>query len=339
MNFNNQWVEIFRAGDYGQKGNWTPDKLAAVVTNFKGGEWKPPAVLGHPKDDSPAMGWVEDVAVEGDVLKAKFNQVQPQLEAHVAEGRFPNRSAAFYIDPKGKGPVLRHVGFLGATPPEVKGLAPIKFSDGEFVAIEFKEEVMDQAEIKKSVATGIREFFTSMFAEKKTGEPATFTEEEVKQRIEAATKPLFERMDKFTSQFEENLKKASEASAAATVAARQASVADFIKARKAANQWVPAFTEAGLEKVLEHMAVSGGVVKFGEAGKEKDTNVFDLFTGFLEKLPKIVPTGEIATMGGGDGELRPHLVAGKATEYMKEQEKKGITVSAGDAVDHVLAKK
>ena len=63
------------------------------------------------------MGWVEDVAVDGAVLKAKFGQVQPQLVAHVAEGRFPNRSAAFYIDPQGAGPMLRHVGFLGATPP------------------------------------------------------------------------------------------------------------------------------------------------------------------------------------------------------------------------------
>jgi hypothetical protein len=339
-NFNNQWIEIFRAGDYGEKGNWTPEKLAAVVSNFKSGAWKPPAVLGHPKNDSPAMGWVEDLALEGAVLKAKFEKVQPQLEAHVAEGRFPNRSAAFYMDPQGNGPMLRHVGFLGATPPEVKGLEAIKFSDGEFIAIDFKEEeeAMDANEIKKTVTTEIRDFFKNLFAEKRN-EPAAFTEEEVQKRIDAANKPLLEAMSKLSTQFEESVKKANETSAATTAAAKLASVADFIKARKAANQWVPAFSEAGLEKVLEHLAVAGGTVKFGEAGKEKESSALDVVKTFLEKLPAIVPLRELATMGAEHAEnLKPHLVAKKAMDYQAEQGTKGVTVGAAEAVAHVMGK-
>jgi len=138
MTFDSQWGEIFRVGDYGPKGKWTREMLAQAVTNFKAGVWKPPAVLGHPEDDSPAMAWVEELQLDGDVLKARFGQVQPELSAHVQSGRFPNRSAAFYLNPQNNGPVLRHVGFLGAMPPEVKGLAPLRFSDSNFVAIEFK---------------------------------------------------------------------------------------------------------------------------------------------------------------------------------------------------------
>jgi hypothetical protein len=172
--FNNQWVEIFRTGDYGEKGKWTPKMLAAVVSNFKAGVWKPPAVLGHPKNDSPAMGWVDELVLDGETLKAKFGKVQPELESHVAGGRFPNRSAAFYLDPKGEGPVLRHVGFLGAIPPEVKGLEPIKFSDGEFVAIELKEE-----------------------------RAMEFTEKQFQERLEAAQKPLLEQVAKLSAKFKE----------------------------------------------------------------------------------------------------------------------------------------
>jgi hypothetical protein len=138
--FGNQWVEVFRAGDYGDKGKWTVEDLDEVVANFLGGVWTPPAVFGHPKEDDPAQGWVCALERVGDTLRARFTQVSEELESSVKNGRFPNRSAAFYVNPKGNGPALRHVGFLGATPPEVKGLEPINFSDADFVDIEFSEE-------------------------------------------------------------------------------------------------------------------------------------------------------------------------------------------------------
>ncbi len=146
MDFSNQWVEIFRAGDYGAKGAWTPEDIAAMVRNFDPATWQPPAVFGHPEHDAPAMGWVKELRAEGGRLLARFEKVHPALESSVQEGRYPNRSAAFYLDPEGKGPMLRHVGFLGATPPEIKGLAPIRFSDERFVAIEFQEERMDSVD-------------------------------------------------------------------------------------------------------------------------------------------------------------------------------------------------
>ncbi len=144
--FDNQWVEVFRAGDYGAKGNWPVEKLRKVVANLNPAVWQPPAVFGHPEHDAPAMGWVKELSSEGGKLLARFEKVHPALEAGVQEGRYPNRSAAFYLDPEGKGPMLRHVGFLGAMPPEVKGLAPIRFSDDRFVAIEYQESAMTEAD-------------------------------------------------------------------------------------------------------------------------------------------------------------------------------------------------
>ena len=100
---------------------------------------EPPAVVGHPKDNSPAFGWVDSVrkVVKNGaaVLEAKFKDLAPEFVQAVKDGRYKKRSAAFYKDGR-----LRHVGFLGGMPPAVKGLAPIEFEDNpDVVTFEFSE--------------------------------------------------------------------------------------------------------------------------------------------------------------------------------------------------------
>ena len=86
--------------------------------------------VGHPENNSPAFGWVEGLkkmVKDGvKVLMAKFRQVVPEFEDLVKQGQYKKRSASFYPDGR-----LRHVGFLGAAPPAVKGLADLKFKDPE----------------------------------------------------------------------------------------------------------------------------------------------------------------------------------------------------------------
>lgn len=135
--FNSEWIEIFRVGDYGDKGRFAREDLAMMVGNFKAGLWKPPLVLGHPEHDSPAHGWVKDMRLTADgALEMQGEQVSPELENLVREGRFPNRSIALYLNPKGRGPAVRHVGFLGAMPPELKNLRPIGM---RLVPVQFAE--------------------------------------------------------------------------------------------------------------------------------------------------------------------------------------------------------
>jgi hypothetical protein len=113
-------------------------------------------VLGHPENDAPAFGWVEGLKREGNVLFAKLKQVSPQLDQLVESGAFKKRSIMLYRDP----PMLRHLGFLGAMPPEVKGLADLKlceFRDGnrEHQAIDFNQESdMEKDELKKTFGEG-----------------------------------------------------------------------------------------------------------------------------------------------------------------------------------------
>lgn len=293
--FQNQWIEIFRAGDYGAKGNWPPEKLALAVANFKTGVWKPPAVLGHPQEDSPAHGWVEDLRLHRDVLEAKFEKATPQFEALVRDGRFPNRSTAFYLDPEGKGPVVRHVGFLGAVPPEVKGLAPIQFSGGEFVAIEFNEEDdVDPKDIASAVDTSVRNFFKRLFGEEKPA-AATFTQEDVKKLVEEGNKVALDELKALRKEFSDGVKKADERASTAEAAARGTRFDAFIEGQRTAGKWVPAF-DAHLP-ALRKLAIEGGSVEFteGEGEKAKTVKVdsLDAMLKFLEAQAAIVPLGEL----------------------------------------------
>jgi hypothetical protein len=116
-------------------------------------------VLGHPEHDAPAYGWVEGVKREANVLLAKLKQVPPAFEQLVREGRFKKRSIAVYNGPNG--PSLRHIGFLGALPPEVKGLADVKLcefgqDEAKFEAIDFKEDGLTIEEMKSAIADAFK---------------------------------------------------------------------------------------------------------------------------------------------------------------------------------------
>jgi hypothetical protein len=142
-----QWIDVFRAGDYGDKGSYTPADLDLMVANYNPAQHEAPVVIGHPEHDAPAFGWVAALRRAGDTLQAKLRQVAPQFEALVGQGQFKKRSVAFYRTASGL--ALRHLGFLGAMPPEVKGLRELQlceFRDNSgFIAIEAQDFGIDAA--------------------------------------------------------------------------------------------------------------------------------------------------------------------------------------------------
>lgn len=128
-----EWIEIFRGGpQVDSRGNEHDGDtvIDQALASFNVEEHEPPLTVGHPEDNSPAFGWVEglkETVKDGvKVLMAKFRQVVPEFEDLVKQGQYKKRSASFYPDGR-----LRHVGFLGAAPPAVKGLADLKFKDPE----------------------------------------------------------------------------------------------------------------------------------------------------------------------------------------------------------------
>ena len=128
-------------------------QLAQAVTAYDPNLHEAPAVIGHPKDNAPAYAWVKGLSLEGDTLKAELAQIDPEFSEMVQAGRFKKVSASFYLEDSPHNPkpgklYLRHVGFLGAMPPAVKGLRNPEFSEDEKGVVNFSIEMEDNAEIK-----------------------------------------------------------------------------------------------------------------------------------------------------------------------------------------------
>lgn len=132
------WVEVFKAGTHvdssGKQCTFTQADLDQMVGNHALGA--APAVLGHPKHDAPAYAWVGEYKRDGDTLFAKFRDINPAFEKGVLDGAYRNRSVSVYPD-KSCGWRVRHVGWLGAAPPAIDGLAPCEFAALDADCLEF----------------------------------------------------------------------------------------------------------------------------------------------------------------------------------------------------------
>lgn len=140
-------IEIFRSGTHtsskGSAFTFSDADLAAIVAGYDPKLHHAPIVVGHPKQDAPAYGWVDGLAIKGDRLVALPADLDAAFSDLVKEKKFRKVSAAFYGPNSANNPTpgsyyLRHVGFLGAAAPAVKGLKPIEFADDELV-IEFDD--------------------------------------------------------------------------------------------------------------------------------------------------------------------------------------------------------
>ena len=131
-------LQIFRAGRHtamsGAVLDFSDADLAATAAAYDPARSEAPIVVGHPKTDGPAYGWVRSLSFAEGGLEAEPHQVDPAFAELVDAGRFKKISASFFTPDAPNNPVpgvyyLRHVGFLGAQPPAVKGLRSPEFAD------------------------------------------------------------------------------------------------------------------------------------------------------------------------------------------------------------------
>jgi hypothetical protein len=301
----NDWIEVFRAGSYGDKGRFTQQDLDRIVASYDPAKHEAPVVAGHPEHDAPAYGWVEGLKRQGDVLMAKLKQVPAAFEQAVKDGRFKKRSVALYGD-AASGFSLRHVGFLGAMPPEVKGLADVKFGQGEYRAIEFTEETMKE-ETKQTFMEALKDFFKDFKFSERTAavaEQKHFTEADLATAIEKATTPFKTQLEALSTKF-------NELGTTTAAGAVQQKADTAIGKLKAANKWIPAFDKMGVPAIFAALAASSTVITFGEGEKAVKKSALEVFAEFMDGLPKIVPAGEIAKAASG---ARPS-VGGKVINF------------------------
>lgn len=106
-----------------------------------------PIVVGHPMTDAPAYGWIERLEARPEGLFAVPKQINTEFSDLVRQGAFKKVSGSFYRPDAKNHPVpgtwyLRHIGFLGAQPPAVKGLQAVNLNETGDGFSNFEEDVL-----------------------------------------------------------------------------------------------------------------------------------------------------------------------------------------------------
>lgn len=142
-------LEIFRAGAHtdmsGRTIRFTTSDLTRTAHAYDPAKHEAPLVVGHPQTDDPAYGLVAELQITGDALEAIPHQIDPAFATLVNAGRFSKISASFFMPDAPGNPVpgvyyLRHIGFLGAAAPAVKGLRKPQFSESGIGIVSFIED-------------------------------------------------------------------------------------------------------------------------------------------------------------------------------------------------------
>lgn len=117
-------IPIFKAGTFtdmnGKTITYTQKDLEKIETAYNNERTEKnyaPLVLGHPPDDKPSYGQVVSLKILKDKLFAFADMVDDKLIEALKSGAY--RFCSIKLNDKA---TLRHVGFLGAYPPAVKGL-------------------------------------------------------------------------------------------------------------------------------------------------------------------------------------------------------------------------
>lgn len=129
--------------------------LKRIAESYDPKKHEAPMVIGHPKDNKPAVGWVERLDFRNNRLFATLKQVNKDFAKIVRDGAYKYVSAALYGPKAFANPTpgrfgLRHVGLFGSKPVAVRGLGPVSFGEGDdendAVIIEFSVEDADEGE-------------------------------------------------------------------------------------------------------------------------------------------------------------------------------------------------
>lgn len=293
------WIEIFRAGDYADRGAWSTEDLDHVSAAYDPRLQPAPVVLGHPAEDAPAYGWVKRLRRAGQSLWAQLEKVDPAFEALLRAGRFRQRSVSLYRQfPSTGGPYLRHLGFLGAAAPAVKGLAPVRFADAAAVSFSFDnptETEIAMPEQKSTLETfmeHLRSFFSSgdIAAEPAIVQPS----EEVAFSDRLAA--LEQRLDALTSEKSstENTSTNDESDHG-----RQ-QVAAFVESLRRRGRFPPVFDRWGVAEFLDRLSALEQssssetiTVRFGEEADAQEAGLSAWFQDFLAKLPAVIDFAEL----------------------------------------------
>ncbi|WP_198086641.1 hypothetical protein [Variovorax sp. E3] len=376
------WVEVFKAGDHidskGRQISFSQADLDEMIANHELGA--APAVLGHPKKHetveektgAPAYAWTQAYKREGDVLFAQFADINPAFEAGVKSKAYRNRSLSVFKDPQ-HGWRVRHVGWLGAEPPAIEGLAPVEFAGNASESFEFSAPGYSLVWGLESVAKLLRGL-RDRAIEKDGLEEAdrVLPQWQIDSAMEAAARARteFQEADDTGRLFSQSdnpggsMSITPEQLEAAVAKARKEEAdkakADFaskdaelillkgqrqterigaqIKGWKAEGKVLPA-EEHGLAEFMANLEDAGAEFTFsasdGKEAKKTPSQFFAEFMAARAPVVKLGKSGKTDDPGPGVDKTNARAIAAAAAEFQASEEKAGREISIEAAVERV----
>jgi hypothetical protein len=368
-----QPIQIFKPGTHtamsGVELAFSESDLQASAAAYDPAKHEAPLVVGHPRHDGPAYGWVKSLAY-ADGLEAEPHQVDDQFAEMLRFGRYKKISASFYTPDSPQNPVpgvyyLRHVGFLGAQPPAVKGLRAPEFADNEQGVVEFGDyDDMVNAGMWRRMRDWIIGRFGLDEADKVIPDYNVATLEDAARQEdnddESAAAPGFaepsnatagaspadftEKGDVMSAEDKARLdaleaenKRLKDEAAARDRAARHSAHTDFAEGLVKEGRLVPAQRDVAVA-MLDFVANQETVVEFGEGDGRKP--LLDAVKGLLSANAKQVEFSEIGGDKSGANTVEFSAAPGYSVDTANlEIHQKAVAYQEAHKVDYVTAVK
>ncbi|EGQ2095117.1 peptidase [Salmonella enterica] len=359
-------LAVFAPGTHtamdGRTITFTPEDCIDLANSYDPSVSEAPFVIGHPSLTAPAYGWAERLEYRDGIVYAVPRQVNPAFAEAFNAGSYKKRSLSIYQpdspgNPKPGHFYARHVGFLGAVPPGVKGLPDAQFAEasGDNGPLEFALpwEADNLASLFQSIRDWVIQETTIEQAD------SIIPQWRIQSILDSATDEC-KSISPLAYAEETNVdpnKKTS--SMAADFAEREAALA-VREARLAAEEEV-ARTRQLEEKRTATVAFADGLVKGGSILPRQKTAIVEVLMN-LSQEPLSFSEGETTISQSPEALLREILstkpavvnfsektgtadapvdfadasaLATAAQNYQAEQAKQGRTISMTDAVNHV----
>jgi hypothetical protein len=360
-------LAVFAPGTHtamdGRTITFTSENCIDLANSYDPSVSEAPFVIGHPSLTAPAYGWAERLEFRDGIVYAAPRQVNPAFAEAFNAGSYKKRSLSIYQpdspgNPKPGHFYARHVGFLGAVPPGVKGLPDAQFAEasGDNGPLEFalpweadnlaslfqsiRDWVIQEKDIEQADSIipqwRIQSILDSATDDRKSSiSPLAYAEEnnvDPNQTTTVTAEELARRETALAGR-EEKLRVAEEAAKQRDAKVRRDAVVSYADGLVKAGSILPRQKNTVVEVLL---SLDSTPLSFADGDATVNKTPEELLRDVLSQRPKVVDFSE--KTGTADEPVDfadASALATAAQNYQAEQAEKGRVISMTDAVNHV----
>ncbi|ENY6783321.1 peptidase [Providencia rettgeri] len=360
-------LPVFRPGTHtamdGRTVTFTLENCLDLAESYDPTLMESPFVIGHPKDTAPAYGWAGGYEVRDGLVYAEPKQVAPEFAEAFNQGRWKKRSLSIYLpdspgNPKPGHYYPRHVGFLGAIAPAIKGLpdvcfaematdnAPVEFAlpweDDVLVDIfrALRDHLIEREGVEKAdhilPSWRINTLVDALASKARDDQPNTLNYaegERIPMEIPSNAPDITARTAELDAR-EQTLKLREQEMQQTQKAQRRHEITDFAERLVTAGKLLPVQKNRLVEIMVN---LPEAPMSFAEGDATVTDTPEALLRDLLQTRPAVLDFSEKSAQTGSAplDFADPHALAEAAQSYVAEQARNGRTVSVSEAVTHI----